>query len=374
MADDKQKYNRNLTTTHGDKVTTTEHGDKTVTTTRSPKVTTRTEQSVGGYYDANGNPNIAAQREFEAQKRPVAAAYGIDPNTGRVDHRFVSEILGVDPDIMRRKRAEEERLNQSKQKESALYNSLAVLGDMITTAGGGNVWLRNADQHAKQAHDDNIALQKEQQAEDIANNDKLRSVQQAYAAAVQKIYDTIGKSYSTKVSRTTEQGGNTVAKTTQGQDISTTTQGNDRTTGYTEGRTNKGTGSGSGSNGGSGGVRYMNATTENGTIRRYELTKPQFEAIASLLKKHYTNLLSSENAKPLRKQLEQDGIIRYGKDGKPIFDDVMLLQSGKYYGLDDKLIERIEQEAGVNLKRIKPTFGNVSREGKPNVSQQYDDW
>ena len=264
MADDKQKYNRNLTTTHGDKVTTTTH---------EPKVTTRTEQSVGGFYDTNGNPNIVAQREFEARKRPIAAAYRIDQNTGRVDHRFVSDILGIDPDVMRRKRAEEERLNQSKQKESALYNSLAVLGDMMTTAGGGNVWKRNADQHAKEAHDNNLALEREQNAEDIANNNKLRSTEQAYAAAVQKIYDSVGKSFGAKVSRTTEQGGKTTAKTTQGQDT---------TTGYIEGRTGKGT-STSTTTGSTSYLPIKVHTTKGEETYRLAIPKAKKEAIANEL-------------------------------------------------------------------------------------------
>ena len=223
MADDKQKYNRNLTTTHGEKTTETTH---------EPKITTKTEQSIDGFYDTNGNPNIVAQREFEAQKRPVAAIYCVNPDTGRVEPRFVSDILGIDPDVMRRKRADEERLNQSKQKESALYNALAVFGDMMTTAGGGNVWQRNADQHAKEAHDNNLALEREQQAEDIANNAKLRTTEQAYAAAMQKLRDSLGTAFGTKISNTVEQVGKTTAKTTQGKDT---------TIGYIEGRTAKST-------------------------------------------------------------------------------------------------------------------------------------
>lgn len=356
MADDKQKYNRNLTTTHGDKVTTTTHGGKTVETTHEPKVTTRTEQRVGGFYDINGNPNIAAQREFEAQKRPIAAAYGIDPNTGRVEHRFVSDILGIDPNVMRRKRAEEERLNQSKQKESALYNSIAVLGDMMTTAGGGNVWQRNADQHAKEAHDNNLALEREQNAEDIANNNKLRSIEQAYASAVQKIYDSVGKSFGAKVSRTTEQGGNTTAKTTQGQDISTTTQGNDRTTGYTEGRAGKDNGSGSG--GGGRNNLIMNVKSKSsGKIYSFELTKAQFDAVTSLLKEHYTQLLNDDNpffVDDIEDKLSKSHIlIGKEKDGSPIFDYNMMLQNGNYYELSDAVAHKIEEITGnrINFPR-----------------------
>lgn len=331
MADDKQKYNRDLTTTHGDKVTTTTHGGKTVETTHEPKVTTRTEQSVGGFYDTNGNPNIAAQREFEAQIRPIAAAYRINPNTGRVDHRFVSDILGIDPDVMRRKRAEEERLNQSKQKESALYNSLAVLGDMMTTAGGGNVWKRNADQHAKEAHDNNLALEREQNAEDIANDNKLRSTEQAYAAAVQKIYDSVGKSFSTKVSRTTEQGGKTTAKTTQGQDVSTTTQGNDRTTGYTEGRAGKGNGSGSGGgNGGSTKTVKIQVKGADGNLSSEDFHIPanDFDAMGRYLSAAYQNLTES-GKNNIDKVLAASGIFpRDNGAGKNTYDGADLLSSG----------------------------------------------
>lgn len=241
MADDKQKYNRNLTTTHGDRTTETTHGDRVTETTHEPKVTTKTEQGVSGFYNPDGTPNAAAQQEFEAQRRATAAAYGIDPETGRVQRRFVSDILGIDPEVMRKQRQQEEELNRAKQKESGLYNALSVLGDMITTAGGGNVWQRNADQHAKEAHANNPALEREQQAEDIANNAKLRTTEQAYAAAVQKLRDSVGTAFGTKISNTVEQGGKATAKTTQGKDTSTTTQGKDTTTGYIEGRTAKST-------------------------------------------------------------------------------------------------------------------------------------
>lgn len=264
MADDKQKYNRNLTTTHGEKTTETTH---------EPKITTKTEQSIDGFYDTNGNPNIVAQRDFEAQKRPVAAMYGVNPDTGRVEPRFVSDILGIDPDVMRRKRADEERLNQSKQKESALYNALAVFGDMMTTAGGGNVWQRNADQHAKEAHDNNLALEREQQAEDIANNAKLRTTEQAYAAAVQKLRDSVGTAFGTKISNTVEQGGKTTAKTTQGKDT---------TTGYIEGRTGKGT-STSTTTGSTSYLPIKVHTTKGEETYRLAIPKAKKDAIANEL-------------------------------------------------------------------------------------------
>ena len=228
----KVRLNNSSVTTHGDKVSETTHGDKVTTTTHDPKTTTRTERSVNGFVNPDGTPNEAAERYFQQQKKAYAQAYRINPETGQVDRRFVSDILGVDPEVMRKQREEEMALNRRKQKESAWYNALAVLGDMVTTATGGNVWEREADKHAKEAHEANLNLQKEQAAEDIANNTKLRAPEKEYAAAVANLRDAVGKAYGTKISTSTEQGGDTKTTTTQGSDKTTTTQGRDVTTGH----------------------------------------------------------------------------------------------------------------------------------------------
>lgn len=247
---EKVRLNNSSVTTHGDKVSETTHGDKVTTTTHDPKTTVRTERSVSGFVNPDGTPNEEAQKEYEEGKAAYAKAYHIDPETGQVDRRYVSDILGIAPEVMRKQREAEIALNRRKQKESAWYNALSVLGDMVTTATGGNVWKREADQHAKDAHDDNLKLQKEQAAEDEANNTKLRAPEQAYAAAVAKLRDTVGRRYGTKITSTTEQGGDTKTTTTQGNDRTTTTQGKDVTTGHRDaiaGRTSTRSGSGSGS-------------------------------------------------------------------------------------------------------------------------------
>lgn len=228
----KVRLNNSSVTTHGDKVSETTHGDKVTTTTHDPKTTIRTERSVNGFVNPDGTPNEAAERYYQQQKKAYANAYHVDPETGQVDRRFVSDILGVDPEVMRKQREAEMALNRRKQKESAWYNALAVLGDMVTTAGGGNVWKREADTHAKEAHDDNLKLQKEQAAEDEANNNKLRAPEKEYAAAMANLRDTVGKAFGTKISTTTEQEGDTKVTTTQGKDTTTTTQGRDVTIGH----------------------------------------------------------------------------------------------------------------------------------------------
>lgn len=285
----KVRLNNSSVTTHGDKVSETTHGDKVTTTTHDPKTTIRTERSVNGFVNPDGTPNEAAEREFQRQQKLYADAHHIDINTGKVDRRFVSDILGVDPEVMREQREAEMALNRRKQKESAWYNALSVLGDMVTTATGGNVWKREADTHAKEAHDDNLKLQKEQAAEDEANNNKLRAPEKEYAAAMSNLYDTVGKAFGTKISTTTEQEGDTKVTTTQGKDTTTTTQGRDVTTGHRNaiaGRTTTRSGSGSGSGSSSDTTAYLpiKVNTANGKeTYRLAIPKAKKDAIANEL-------------------------------------------------------------------------------------------
>ena len=369
MADDKQKYNRNLTTTHGDRTTETTH---------EPKVTTKTEQKVNGFYNPDGTPNAAAQQEFEAQRRATAAAYGIDPETGRVQRRYISDILGIDPEVMRKQRQQEEELNRAKQKESALYNSLAVLGDIITTAGGGNVWQRNADQHAKEAHANNLALEREQQAEDIANNAKLRTTEQAYAAAVQKLRDSVGTAFGTKISNTVEQGGKTTAKTTQGKDTAT---------GYIEGRTGKGSGNGNGS-GSNGSTKTVKIQVKGAdgklSSEDFHIPANDFDAMGRYLSAAYQNL--TENGKKnIDRVLAASGILpRDNGAGKNTYDGADLLSSGIVF--DDpqiraefvKVIQADqtrtpeEKQNIINLMQQYPT--ETTTEKKKGWWQRFKDW
>lgn len=349
MADEKIKYRRNLTTTQNDRTTTTE---------REPEYSTSVTHEVNGFYNPDGTPNEAAQADFDAQRRAAAAAYGVDPSTGRVQPKFVTDILGVDPDEMRQKREEEEELNRRKQRESGLYSALSVLGDMVTTAAGGNVWLRQPDQRAKAAHEANMALDREQQAEDIANAGKLRGAEQEYAKAVQKIRDSVAKAYSTKVTRTQKEGGKSTSKTTGG---------GSNTTGYVEGKgASDGNGGGIGSGGGKG--MYINVKLKDGTERRYNVSKNQFEAATSLLRRHYDDILHRGNAdnateqeikaaEDLTRDLVRVGALEQNTDemtGKIQykFKDNMLLQSGEYFQLTPAIRTRLENETGGQIRFV----------------------
>lgn len=348
---------------------TTTHGDSVSTTVRNPKYTTRTEQTVSGFLNPDGTLNTAAEEDFNLHYRdPYAQARGIDPETGKVQKKFVTDILGVDPEVMRRKRQAEEELNRSKQKEAGLYNALAVLGDMITTAGGGNVWKRNPDGKAKEARDRNLQLQQEQQAEDIANNNALRNAELSYAAAVQKMRDTYAKQFGLKQSKTVEYGGNTTTTKTQGQD---------QTTGYRYALNKNGNSSSSSSGGGSQWVMNINTTKADGTVSKkgYQLNQNEFEAVAGLLKAHYNTILNEkdEKGKPtvraidLRAKLLENHVLK--KVADPMtnqiqyeYDDNQLLQNGKFWALDEGLRNRIRTVSGNKVKFQTTGWGKVPQE------------
>jgi hypothetical protein len=330
-ATDKVRLDNSSTTTHGDKVSVTEHGEEVSTTVRDPKTTTRTEQAIGGFRNADGTPNETAQKEFEERRDILAKANDIDPATGKVDKKYVSDILGVDPEVMRKKREEEMALNRAKQKESALYDSLSVLGDMITAATGGNVWKRDKNTVAKNAHDNNLALQKEQQEEDIANNKALRAPEKEYAAAVAKLYDTVSKANSTKVSTTTENGGGSKTTTTQGNDKTTVTQGKDVTTGHRDvvprGSNSTGSRSASGSDKSSTRTVKIQVKNQDGTISSEDFHIPanDFDAMARYLSAVYNNL-SLDGRNNINNVLANHSILPKDKSGQYTGED--LLSSG----------------------------------------------
>ncbi len=305
-----------------DNSSTTTHGDKVSTTVRDPKTTTRTEQAIGGFRNADGTPNETAQKEFEERRDILAKANDIDPATGKVDKKYVSDILGVDPEVMRKKREEEMALNRAKQKESAFYDSLSVLGDMITAATGGNVWRRDKNTVAKNAHDNNLALQKEQQQEDIANNKALRAPEKEYAAAVAKLYDTVSKANSTKVSTTTENGGGSKTTTTQGKDV---------TTGHRDvvPRGGNSTGSRSANGSGKSSTKTVKIQVKNqdGTISTEDFHIPanDFDAMARYLSAVYNNL-SLDGRNNINNVLANHSIQPKDKSGQYTGED--LLSSG----------------------------------------------
>ena len=340
---------RSSSTTHyGDQTQTTVHGDQQRTLTHTPKTTTSTSYSTSGFTNPDGTPNTDAQKEFEDGKAELQNAYHINPDTGTVDKKYITEIIGVDPEEMKRKRAQEMRLNQSKQKESALYNALAVLTDMMTTAGGGNVWKR------KDAHDDNINLKKEQAAEDKEVGKTKNATEQAYAAAVAALRDKVGTKYGAKVSETKEVGGDTTENIVRGNDTTTVKRGNDYTTGSKEVAAS---GSGSGSGSGSFATVKIGAVGDNGlTTYDFHVNKSDYEALGRYLSTYYNGLTNSQR-KGVDELLASRGMRPDTKTGQYTGADI--LSSGiiiddpavinEYY----KIIDRSTEYTPEGKKRVK---------------------
>lgn len=92
-------------------------------------------------------------------------------------------------DNLRATREQQQKLNRWKQIESALYNSGAILSDMITAGLGGDVWKREKDTTAADAAKDTERLRELQAAEDVAWADKERQRREAEAKERQAIRD-----------------------------------------------------------------------------------------------------------------------------------------------------------------------------------------
>ncbi len=276
------------------------------------------------------------QAEMEARQKAAADAVSMvyDPVTGKLTPKntFVFDILGVDPAVMRKKREEEQALNRSKQRESAIYNALAVLGDMITTAGGGNVWKRDADKHAKEAHDANMALDREQLAEDISNAEKLNGVKKDIVDKIEKITQFYNQAYAPAFTRSSNQGttiSNSTSKnyqrgaSTQRQGTTTTEQGLQKQV-YVH---NLG-------NGGKGGEDYVNirAYTANGNeTMQIPINAKRKEAFANQM----ADIISK---KPEYEQKYKEYITKSGTgtNQKKTIDVKRLIDDGLYH--DDPYI------------------------------------
>lgn len=288
-----------------------------ITTTKQPKTVTRTERLVDGFTNPDdGSRNEAAYREFEEGKQQLASTYHVNPETGRVEKKYLSDFLNFDPVEERKRREEEAALNRRKQKESAWINAISVLGDMFTTAAGGNVWKRDADKHAKEAHDANIRLQQEQRAEDAAIDQETRKTEQAYAKAVDELAKRVGNAHRSRVYKVETTGEET------------------HQTGWREGASPrpaaaKGATSSSSSSAAGGGSsrnqpKIVNVQLSNGNTAQLHMSPNAYAASGKYLSSLYNALISSGNEN-IANVLEESGI-NPQKDGTYKAED--LLSSG----------------------------------------------
>lgn len=345
--------------------TTRKQHDPEYRTTQKDDVTTN-EVTQSWRINPDGTPNTPLINQYNADAEALRQQYHIDPTTGEPDHKYLSDILGINPDKLRQQRESEQELNRRKQKEAAWYNALSVLGDMITTAGGGNVWKRDPDNKAKEAAERNLVLQKEQQAEDAAVAQTRAGIEQAFYKALQGLQDSYNKAYNWRTK--TQSGGGSQMVIQRGKETTNTSrQAFDNQAAIAARAT-------ANRDGNSQWIMNVNITNPDGTVSKegYQLEQNEFKAVAGLLKAHYDIILHNggEKAKTLQRQLIANGVLKAVTDASTgkvqyVYDENQLLQNGKFWELDDALRKRIRAVSG-NKVKFEIGWGNVSQE------QEYD--
>lgn len=181
---------------------TTKHGAQTTTQTQGDDITTTRKELDD---DAYTRAIERAQAEHDYVYGPGNA---MEPTT--------AIILGVDYEKMRKKRDQDIELNKRRTRLANMYNSLSVLGDMITTGIGGNVWKRDP---AKV--DDYIKDNKEMEALTRAEDAALAQAQAKYKADKAKdLSDRIARYVADAYTQTsTAQHGDKTTNVVKGDDV-----------------------------------------------------------------------------------------------------------------------------------------------------------
>ncbi len=300
------------------------------------------------------------QQELENKQKAYAAINKMDydPTTGELKptNKFLTTILGVDPAIMRRRRLDEMEINREKQKQSAFFNAISVLGDMITAATGGNVEKREANNAGKEANERNQQLTREQNEEDKANadktNNKLQQVldkienmslqwNQLYAPTVhnsQSSGSSIGRQISTQRSKTYNKSG---SRTQSESTLTTPIQSNSDQ----EKRLY----------GGKGDVAVAMMNTQGKLETKY-VSKEQAKVLASHAKAVY-NAKIAQGDRRLAEVFISRGIVRLGTNDNLVWDDEMLLKSGYLFATSDGNMQSISS--------IESYYRSITGENRP---------
>ena len=304
----------------------------------------------------------ALHQELQRQIEATARARGINPNTGA---QTPFEVLGYNPDIERERRDAERALNDRKRKENAWYHALAMIGDSITAALGGDVYLRNPNNIGMKANADNARLIAEQKAEDEANTAKLRANGIAYANDVNNLV----KKYLTKTTIKSTKGGDR-HETTHHPGVSKTRQvaiplGD---SGESGGNSNK-SGQGTWKNNST----YEIGLLHDGKLKYRSITGQQAKNIVNHAETLYEKALQygDEATKKAILELLGSNIVREddAHPGKYEWDDEALLRSG-YIFEADKIFRK-----GI-LKGVDKSIRDYYREitGDNTNYDQMPDW
>ena len=319
--DDKKKLERDLKTVRDAEYTDTTHDQKQTVTTKEPTVTR--EEKVSW----SQSPEL--RQYYEQQKKELQDAYHIIPETGDVDQKTLFGALGVNPELMRKNREEEMRRNRMKQKAAALYNSGALISDILSAGIGGNVWKREKDSTAKEAHQANLMLEREQAAEDAANAGVVNKTRDAYYKALQTLNTNMEK-YNGVLRTTT--GGGSSSTTTGGDTHTTKSGGGTHTTGWIESGGVPGNRSGANKGGGTGAI--VGVMGSDGNLSTQDISKAQQDALGKHAASVYEKAIKDGDSE-LFNHFKRLGIVKKTKSGYD-WDYTKLVESGYLFATSTK--------------------------------------
>jgi hypothetical protein len=292
-------------------------GNKTTTTTTEPTIKRRQSTS-WRYNPTTGETNTELVDSFNDDVNRYASANQIDTTTGKTDRKQLSSLLGFDPQVNKKRREEQEAIARRKQKEAALFNGLSVLGDMLTTAIGGNVEKRDAYEGGANAAKELEKLREEQAAEDTLIGTTINKNDNNYLDYINKLEKDYQKLF-----------GVTQEISTPGSKTQTTSVGDktiNKTTTTTTDKTVEGDGSGSSSSS-SKKLAINIPYAEGGVIKRKEIYVPkeQYKSIARFIQGRYDSLEPTKKNE-LQVALSMAGIKKQKNSKNYSADD--LLKSG----------------------------------------------
>lgn len=213
----KNEKNRWKSNIEGDRsssrtTSTSEGGTTTVTETRQPSTTTTTQ-------------SFSISDELRAEADKIA-------DQGKIARGLVKDEKGewvlANPNVsdlfdMRKSNAEAEKVNRKKAINSAVYQSIATLGDMFTAGFGGNVAKRDKDDTAAKAAADTQARRDKLAEAEIKAKEADRAAREQALLDSQKDSMDFIKSFADRVSKSESSGGEVTRESTAPQTKTTQT-------------------------------------------------------------------------------------------------------------------------------------------------------
>ena len=301
---------------------TTQQPEITTTTQQEPSETVKTSQVASPFTNPDGTINEEAVRLWKERQQNLAGAAGVNPETGEVQdkNKYLTDIFGVSPEYMKRKREKEMEVEETKKKANAIYQAGALVSDMITAAMGGNVWKRDKSDISAKAEAERKRIENEQLSEEARNAAAVKGAQQSYVNSLIKAQDDFISNYGRKVNTTSTSKGIIKTEKTGG---TKTTSGYHDVLDWTANRGSNNGSRGSGEKATTVNIRVKDPKT--GAVSDVEgvnIPSEKAKTLANFLVSYYGELMADGKHDALKQKLIDNNILSI--DGTKFNIDVML--------------------------------------------------